>query len=423
MELYLFNPENDLALANNDIHFIPPRSARTMAADLSMLPAWWAGDEAAVWVDDVRAAEALRRASYGCCPQVHWLHQPAVAEAYRATGRILPLAAQWASGENTPPLLPSDAVTSVVPWGWSLQLVGRLRALGVREAVLPDAATMAEWRCLSGRQLAADVLREVRGRAGGIQSFLLGEAFVCTDESSLVGRMEEGHPTLLKAPWSGSGKGLRLGQAVYGGHLAGWCRRLLREQGAVMVEPLYDKVMDFAMEFYADGAGNMIFQGLSLFDNTRQGAYSGNVLCSESRKREQLRAFVPEAVLDGVCATVQTVLEERLGRAYKGCLGVDMMVCCTSDGSGFRVHPCVEVNLRMTMGMVALHLSRLLAPDVTGRFTVRYEAAEGALLRQHEAMTDRCPRRVQGGRITGGFWPLTPVNRCTQYAAELTVSE
>ena len=38
--LYLFNPENDMALACGDPYYMAPASARRMAAELSMLPAW-----------------------------------------------------------------------------------------------------------------------------------------------------------------------------------------------------------------------------------------------------------------------------------------------------------------------------------------------------------------------------------------------
>ena len=46
--LYLFNPENDMALACGDLYYMAPASARKMAADLSALPGWYAGDGATV---------------------------------------------------------------------------------------------------------------------------------------------------------------------------------------------------------------------------------------------------------------------------------------------------------------------------------------------------------------------------------------
>ena len=42
MKLYLFNPDSDLALANNETNYIAPVSARRMAQDLALLPVWYA---------------------------------------------------------------------------------------------------------------------------------------------------------------------------------------------------------------------------------------------------------------------------------------------------------------------------------------------------------------------------------------------
>jgi hypothetical protein len=37
------------------------------------------------------------------------------------------------------------------------------------------------------------------------------------------------------------------------------------------------------------------------------------------------------------------------------------MVVAREDCNGFMLHPCVEINLRRTMGHVALHLSNLVS--------------------------------------------------------------
>ena len=53
---------------------------------------------------------------------------------------------------------------------------------------------------------------------------------------------------------------------------------LLRVQGEIMVEPLYNKVCDFAMEFYADGNGIVLVLLATLcFDTDAHGnRYKGN---------------------------------------------------------------------------------------------------------------------------------------------------
>jgi len=46
-----------------------------------------------------------------------------------------------------------------------------------------------------------------------------------------------------------------------------------------------------------------------------------------------------------------------LNGQYVGPLGVDMMIVAQENHDGFFLHPCVEINLRRTMGHVALSLT------------------------------------------------------------------
>src|SRR5574344_1188156 len=57
MKLHVFNPEHDLALANNDVNFVPPHAARQMGFDLSFIPTLWADGGDAVMVEDRQTAE------------------------------------------------------------------------------------------------------------------------------------------------------------------------------------------------------------------------------------------------------------------------------------------------------------------------------------------------------------------------------
>jgi hypothetical protein len=64
-----------------------------------------------------------------------------------------------------------------------------------------------------------------------------------------------------------------------------------------------------------------------------------------------------------------------LGCNYEGPFGIDMMVVANPDATSekslaadieerqFLLHPCVEINLRRTMGHVALALTRLINPQ------------------------------------------------------------
>ena len=117
------------------------------------------------------------------------------------------------------------------------------------------------------------------------------------------------------------------------------------------------------MEFESDGEGNVRYLGLSLF-HTQNGAYTGNIIASEEEKREVLSRYIPISLLDTVQAEICRCLGSLYLGRYAGPFGVDMMLvnnCQLSIiYSQFLLNPCIEINLRRTMGHVALSLSRQL---------------------------------------------------------------
>ncbi|MCM1108910.1 MAG: hypothetical protein NC388_07630 [Clostridium sp.] len=397
MNLYLFNPENDLALANNDPHFIPPRSARRMAADLCMLPVWWMNDRDVLPGDvaDRDAAVRLWTESQGQCARPRWMDT-----------------------------MLAERTVKVCPWGWSPLLLTRLRSLGLSGDVLPSAQWMAVYRQSAGRQLASLWLNAFRAACGGDEAFasagFCGESVVCTDEAGIIRSLSLWPDTMLKAPWSGSGKGLRLGRGGYVAPLTGWCRRLLSTQGAVMVEPLYDKVVDFGMEFRCDGRGTVCYEGLSLFHTNGQGAYAGNRLAAERVLMSELTRYVSSETLLRARDYLLACLRRDIAPFYEGYCGVDLMIC-RQDGRPV-VHPCVELNLRMTMGMVSVLLSRRMAEGSEGIYKVAYTPDADALQQWHTRRLAEMPRCCGAGRIVSGYWPLTPVVPGTAYHAYMEIT-
>lgn len=58
--LWIFNPENDIALGNNLRRFTPPRNAMLLRERGAMLPAWIAGDGDIIFTSNSADAKWLR---------------------------------------------------------------------------------------------------------------------------------------------------------------------------------------------------------------------------------------------------------------------------------------------------------------------------------------------------------------------------
>lgn len=333
MKLHIFNPEHDLALAFGGENFTAPHAGRQLRADLGYLPAVWADDGDFVLVDDVEAAlERVRHLGS---------HAKEVAFVTKDDLKALPFVMNR-SAEH----LDSMPNISIDPWGWDATLCAQLARNGVPATCLPDHQLLDHIRVLSNRRFAATVLPQLVGD----DEWLVGKSEYIEDLDTLRQRVGEWRHCVLKAPWSSSGRGIRYVQEAMDEPLIRWAGHILERQGGIMIEPYYNKVLDFGMEFesLADGVH---YVGLSLFQ-TINGAYAGSILTQESVKRELLSRYLPTEQLDEVRQRVIKVLSPLLKGRYEGAFGIDMMVC-----DSHRLHPCVEINLRRTMGHVAIALT------------------------------------------------------------------
>ena len=354
MTIRIFNPEHDIALASNMERFTAPHAGRQLRSDLGYLPAFWADEGDVVIVDDIDFSEsAYRRAKAERKPKVEFCTMEQIAH-----------------------VLSSSAIAPDIDlWGWDLTIRFQLAKAGVPEECLPSKDAILELRRLSGRQCTTDILKKVRS---GIESNTCGESTYFVDYDSFLNAIQN-KKVVVKAPWSSSGRGVRYFiEEELPKNSLNWASNVIQQQGGVMVEPLYNKVKDFGMEFRRCADGSVRYLGLSLFQ-TLNGAYTGNVLATENVKREMMSKYVSLELLDEVTARLERELaalfsslpsEKALENIY---FGVDMMIVAREDADGFLLHPCVEINLRRTMGHVALALSPM--DDIKeGAMAINYES-------------------------------------------------
>ena len=322
MKLLVFNPEHDLALAANLSNFTAPHAGRQLRADLGFIPAIWAAADDYVHVENVEDAERrflrLTRRPFG---------------RFIAKEQIC-----------------KHKFTVVDVWGWDLAIRAFLLRWGIDAAIMPTATQIDDIRQLSHRRYAMQLLDCLQ------MPGIIGSSCETNQIENIIDRLHSGEHLVVKAPWSSSGRGVRFMEDDVNIYDNGWLRNVIVKQGSVMVEPYYNKVKDFGMEFVSDGSGNVNYVGLSLFQ-TLNGAYTGNILASEEEKKEIINHYIPvcllETVQEKVCACMGPLLKDR----YAGAFGIDMMVVRRDDGDGFLLHPCVEINLRRTMGHVAISLT------------------------------------------------------------------
>lgn len=392
MRIHLFNPDHDLALASGQHNYMSPASARVFMHNLATLPYWLAEDGEGLWLEDEEHVDFVQRLNTGFDRHVHPI---------------------------TPTLLPEVEVDAILPWGWNPALCKHLAGKGFALWLLPAHTLLAKYRHFAHRQQAVRLLPSLR-----LNEHFCGRSVLLTDLPSCHAFVRSQIPCLLKAPLSGSGKGINRCRGVFTPSLEGWCKRLVHSQGGVVGEPLYDKVADFAMEFRWEQGQDLAFVGYSLFDTDAGGSYMGSTLASDADIEQRLSTWVEVQQLRYLRTELLQRLPQLLGDGYRGFLGVDMMICRFDTSPTYRIHPCVEINLRTNMGIVAHRLTeRLLPPGGRGRFAIDFHPQLGEALARHRQLEAEHPLVLNANRVQSGYLALNPVNEDTRYRAWMLVEE
>lgn len=248
--------------------------------------------------------------------------------------------------------LPADAVPT--PWGWSANAIAQFRKAGL-DGPFPDAEII---RRLSHRRTALNLHRELQ--KSGLPYPLPPEPQEITD----AGLISSGE-IMLKSPWSCSGRGVIDCSGMSRESIINIAQGIIRRQGSVMVEPKLDKTKDFAL-LYEIEKGEVTFKGISsFFTSSTDTAYGGN-LCAP---QEELRTDLPQEQLEATVPAVASALSRIIAPYYSGPVGVDMVLY----GPEQTICPTIEVNLRRTMGFVALALYERLGKGIF-RISPRKEA-------------------------------------------------
>ncbi|MDE6716035.1 MAG: hypothetical protein K2J74_06095, partial [Muribaculaceae bacterium] len=354
--LYIFNPDNDLALASDVANFTTPPHAAQIAHDLCTLPYFiaGAGDYVLVhtelqkqWIADID--QRYQRGITGVCADE----------------------------------IPDLQIERVCPWGWSRSIRQRLLRLGVDGNLLLSDEALAQIRYAASRERTIDIMKELQhfeSDRGGVWCECPTR---CDDFFQVKSFIESHRGTVLKAPWSSSGKGIYIPNSPNERPMEQWCRGIIRRQGFIIAEPLYEKVLDFAMEFGVCRGRGTSFAGYSVFFNDSHNSFDYGVV-AENLELETIiceTACVSADRLAQLSASLCKIIDSLVGNVYDGYVGVDMMVCVCSDGRRF-INPCVEVNLRCTMGVLANRIALLgcvpdrsvscVPSDVRKKFMVRY---------------------------------------------------
>lgn len=312
--LHIFNPDHDYALGAGTISYTPPRQICDMMRRLAGLPSLWAEAD-----DRIAAPDAKSLAG------IDWMK-----------------------------------IERIEPWGWNLPLRRMLLRSGAPEALLPSENDIAVLRNLSHRRTSILLNRHLED--SGIDGFDSGSMPREVAEPEECMRIIADSPqSYFKAPWSSSGRGVLRCEGVTPADARRWIEGIIRRQGSVMHESEASRRLDCASLWECRG-GEPHYLGLSIFRTSFRGKYHGNICAPQSMLEERFSEAC-DVPLYSLIQAQKKALADIIAPHYSGPAGIDMIV---TDSRLLR--PCIEINLRTTMGHVALRYRRRLERDFGGEW-------------------------------------------------------
>lgn len=308
--LLIFNPEHDYALANAGAYYIPPLSIRKLAASLKLIPIVWSMKDDYILTPDNRLISANNLEEHELSPQ-----------------RL-------------------SNISEIIPWGWNAALKHRLTECGITgERLLPSDEAIDRLRNLSHRRISIKLNRL-------LDSPFIPSEFFCVDEGL---EFAASHPgCYFKMPWSSGGRGILATRELNLQQISEWISGCIKKQGSVLAERGVDRAIDFA-SLWNISAGKVEFEGFSVSLSDGRGKYGGNLYGDPLELENFIKSKVPSFSYD-LIERQQSAIQKEISPFYSGKLGIDMI-----GGNDGRIYPCIELNLRRTMGHVALDYFRLPA--------------------------------------------------------------
>lgn len=245
MSLYIFNPSTEIALSRNSVSFTPAKQIIEFEKRLCLLPALYAPEGSGIFLTHSLTKEEAKALPY---------HSIALARGMELfTGNDL-----------------RKFHSTIASWGWNKALLHNMRRAGIAHN-LPEEPAIDAVRNLAHRNTTVAVwtrLIEYAAAHPQLESSsilwkqLQPQSFTSTEEA--MKHIETQHfQSVLKSPWSSSGRGVYFTAGIDAGHIHRRVADTINAYGAILVEPLWKKSRDFATEWsYNDG--HVEFLGFSL---------------------------------------------------------------------------------------------------------------------------------------------------------------
>ena len=396
--IYIFNATNEMAIANGTVSFMPNKILTRFEHDLDILPICYADSEDIILV--------------------HQIPDNKFIESLQHVGMTIPHFKLFPQALTDQTFLRKEKA-ELRPWGWSPRIHHQLAPFKSQCSQSfsnqPNSYWIAEHKELYSRKLALKCLEHITSNSIS-DRYISKDIFpaICTKQSEVEKLQQKWQQIVIKTPWSSSGRGLQvLRKAYMNKSVEQVLGGALKHQGYVMVEAMLDKKLDFSVQFYSNGKGQLEYLGFGFFNTNDKGQYQANYI-----------GYTPELLNQSLNKKEQELLIHDVEKALKankiaddycGYLGVDCMLILNKENQ-IKIQPCLEINLRYNMGTIAIKLAPYIHPESKGTFNI-YADTKSGFISFNKKMAQEHPFEMKDGKWFKGYLPLTSPNQDKHFGA------
>jgi hypothetical protein len=405
IQLFFFNPTCEMAIANGQVSYMPPRHLSKFEADLAALPFFFGREKDLILVSSVKGnsldhleqlgwkvpglitrSDQLQSEVQGRIEFKPWGWSPAVYRVYRPfLSHVHP---RWL---HSPFKEWNSNLKELLSRGTGYRLLEIIRALAIKDGSASSLLALPE------PPLMIRSLKELEGAM----------KVLCP-------------PAVIKTPWSASGRGLfRIRDEGDDPYNAQWVRGMLNRQGVLYGESWLEKIQDVSFHFWVD-EDRIEYLGHNFFQADPSGQFSGCVIGFPENSSPLWNDRNRQTQALGQASRLLKMGLEAMGLndQYKGPVGIDALFFKDAKNGELMLNPCVEVNMRYSMGLANVMLRKRVSPNSSGIWKTEH-FAKGTWREFCLEKTRRYPPVMQEGILRQGFLPLVSPDVEKQFGAWL----
>lgn len=388
--LFFFNPTNEMAIANGEVSYMPPRHLHHFEMDIAALP-WLLGNEKDYILVRQKKGNSIRH-----------------LEPYNWDLPTL---------VSSPEEIPSKDQHNLwfSPWGWSPSVYRHFKNWELFSHPLWSSHPFAVWKKDLANILSRETSYQLLKKIFAIKKDNPSEYPLITipempmeiynEENLSTILTKQSPPLIVKTPFSASGRGLfRIRTEEDAPEKSAWIKGMLKKQGKIYVEKMLKKVQDVSFQFYMN-PDEINFLGHNFFYAETSGQFAGCAIGAPETHSPLFRdhKLISEAIEQASDLLYKGISGLGLNKQYTGPAGVDG-IFFDSNGK-LKLQPCLEINLRYNMGYANVLFKQQMHPEAKGRWKTGIFAKEKWKEFCQNAATSH-PVKTLDGKPIKGFIPF-----------------